>query len=614
VQGFLIPLLQGLIALFVISGLGRLALRFSGIRNLSWYWNLAFTALAGQALASLFVQAVLLAGVGSAVNLRLLAWLLVGLATAGHLFASRTGAGKILTELFQANKIATAILLLAVLTNLVVALAPSTKIDELYYHMLTPKRIVEDGGLQFYLLPIESTVVPHMDYQITLSVAHAWGAPDAGNILSWGYSVVLFVFVIGYLLEESRNRCLSILCAALCSVGMYATVWHTTGGAHSLGDLATVVALAGVLRPHSLLRAVGPYGYTLLLTTAAALAASTKLSLLPLALFTSVLIVNKAARGQVSDQRLFQVTGLALLPWIVIHVPLMVWTYVASGSFWGPVLANVFGRSVFPAEFLRYADELQAFNLRAIVLMSKYAVMGISPALFVSIPWVLWTALRGFKTSRLVFGLFFLQAGLVVWKFRFDFRFLGGLEYVLIIAAVLSLTNPESTLESSEAWKLLGNRLVRSTHWILLIAAVPWLGLQIYYARPFAEVVTGLMPRNRFMERYVALHSDFEVLDGMLPKDAVLYLAGGRWPSFYAPRPMVLTPLDLHGRAPIYRLALSSQPDEEWVDAHPVLKCGQIVYANEHAVIETYRTPGQLPSIGAIKVQSCQVLPASSGR
>ena len=288
-QLFVMPLCKGLLAVLAISGVGRLALWPIADARLTWYWNLAFIMLTGQAAVNILVQAVLLTGGGSAHSLRLLAWALLGVATAGHFFAPHTRSPAPLVETVRENKLAIAILVSAWLTNLVVALAPSTKIDELYYHMLLPKRVVQDGALRFYLLPLEQAILPQMHFQMTLSIAHAAGAPDAGNVLSWAYSVVLGLFVAGFLMEATdrfrpgnSKGGLAILCAALCTVGLYATVWHTTGGAHALGDLATTVAVAGILWPETLMPAIAPDRYTLLLVTAAGIAASTKLSLWPL--------------------------------------------------------------------------------------------------------------------------------------------------------------------------------------------------------------------------------------------------------------------------------------------------------------------------------------------
>ena len=72
----------------------------------------------------------------------------------------------------------------------VVAIVPSSKIDELYYHMLLPARIVADHGLRFYRLPIESAILPHMTYQIFAAPLHALGFPDAPNVVSWLLSLM----------------------------------------------------------------------------------------------------------------------------------------------------------------------------------------------------------------------------------------------------------------------------------------------------------------------------------------------------------------------------------------------------------------------------------------
>jgi hypothetical protein len=48
-----------------------------------------------------------------------------------------------------------AIVAAVVTLNLIITIAPSTKIDELHYHMLLPKRVLEDGRLYLYRQPYE---------------------------------------------------------------------------------------------------------------------------------------------------------------------------------------------------------------------------------------------------------------------------------------------------------------------------------------------------------------------------------------------------------------------------------------------------------------------------
>ena len=179
-------------------------------------------------------------------------------------------------RLFRTNNFLKLLLPIIWLTNLTVALAPSSKIDEVFYHMLVPKRIAADGTMNFYRLPIEAAIIPQMQYQISLSPAYALGAPESGNVLSLSYSIVLGLFIIGLIRDITGNEPLALLGGLGCVVGAYQTVWHTTEGAAAIGELALVVALCGVVWPRCLMPTVNPLQYGLLVATSASLAASTK--------------------------------------------------------------------------------------------------------------------------------------------------------------------------------------------------------------------------------------------------------------------------------------------------------------------------------------------------
>ena len=57
------------------------------------------------------------------------------------------------------------------------SIIPSSKIDELNYHMFTPLRIVSDQALIYYQFPWPASIWPHMHYQIL-------GAPFYSDWLS----------------------------------------------------------------------------------------------------------------------------------------------------------------------------------------------------------------------------------------------------------------------------------------------------------------------------------------------------------------------------------------------------------------------------------------------
>ena len=52
--------------------------------------------------------------------------------------------------------------------------------------MLLPIRLITEKGLNFYSLPWEGAIWPHMQYQFTGAPFYAIGLPDSLNIISLG--------------------------------------------------------------------------------------------------------------------------------------------------------------------------------------------------------------------------------------------------------------------------------------------------------------------------------------------------------------------------------------------------------------------------------------------
>jgi len=574
---------------------------------LPWHWHLAFVALLGQATLNFLVQLLLISGASSIVRLKILGLLIIGVGIAGHALARKNPACQLRVRQFHDNNLLKILLVLIWLTNLAVALAPSSKIDDVFYHMIVPKRIAAEGTMKFYRLPIEAAIVPQMQYQISLSPAYALGAPEAGNVLSLSYSIILGLFIVGFIQEATRSDSLALLGGLGCVVGAYHTVWHTTEGPTAIGDLALVVAACGVLWPQQLLRRTTPLRYGVLVTTAASLAASTKISLIPLCLIVSLLAAWRCHRhGDASSRQPIRM-GVLLLPWILMHLPLMAWTYRESGSFWGPVMANVIRPSIFPAEILRILDQTRIINQVKFLSNLRFAAAQLSPLIFVGIGLIVWTTFRGCRTAAIVLSLLIFQAILIWWKLPYDFRFLGGLLYIPLIAVALSLARRKTRELHSANLTAVAERTVDLRNWIAVTTVLPWLLFQMYYASPFAEAVVGISTRTQFRNRFVALSQDYDVLNRILPDDAVLYIANGRVSLFDAPRPVVLTPLDLRQKTSIYRLTVSPIPDQETVDGRSLLNCSDLVYSNNHALVQVYRFGAKRPEIGMVMVRKCRI-------
>ena len=145
--------------------------------------------------------------------------------------------------------------------NLLAAVVPSNKIDELYYHMLLPARVVADHGLAVYRAPIEAAVLPQMAYPFFAAPLHALGYPDAPNVVSWMLSLMLVWLGWALLRQRGIAEPVAYCLVAALLVGAYPVVFHVTGGSHAFGDLSlatAVVALVvadqapGRLRPRAL--------------------------------------------------------------------------------------------------------------------------------------------------------------------------------------------------------------------------------------------------------------------------------------------------------------------------------------------------------------------------
>jgi len=609
----LINLAAGAILVFAVLGIGKLAMRLLNLLTLPWYWNLAFIAIVGQAGVNLLVQALLLSGASSGHRLRIVGWFAIALGLCGHLLKRKKGLRDPQPLGFRGNHFLKSLLILVWLTNLAVALAPSSKIDELFYDMLIPKRIAADGALNYYRLPIEAAIVPQTQFQISLSSAYALGAPEAGNLLSLSYSIVLGLFIIGFIQDATGSSSLALLGGLGCAAGAYPTIWHTTEGASAIGELALLVSLCGVLWPRKLIETAGPIAYGFLVVTAASLAASTKISLWPLCAVISLLACWQIYRGKYG-LKMPAIIGAPLLPWLVMQLPLMVWTFHQSGSFWGPVMANVLRPSIFPPEMLAVLESMRRVNQTNIFLNLRYAAVELSPLIFAGAGLLVLNALRlrGRDKTALILGLLLCQIALIGWLLPYDFRFLGGLLYLPLIASMLMMKNTQDN-GLGPPLSPFGQRVVGLRNWIAVLCIVPWLAFQMYFARPFARQTLGLEGRGQFLERFVPLTRDFEVLDRTLPSDAVLYVGYGRIANFYAPRPVVLTPLDLRQSHSIYRLALKDLPDTEAFEPGSVLNCDQPVYENDQAVVEAYRQPGRANKIGKVIVRGCRIQLAVEG-
>jgi hypothetical protein len=447
--------------------------------------------------------------------------------------------------------------------------------------MLIPGRIVVDGALRFYREPWLGAIGPHMVYQISAAPTHAIGYPDATNVVSWALSATLLWFAWKVIRANANTAPWTAFCVASLGVGLYTAVWHVTGGAHAMGDLALAAAVVAYSLRERLLAALPLPIFGAMLSIFLLCAATSKVTLVPLSGILLCVGVWPLLK-RVSVPVRLRIALAVVIPWIVFYCPIAWWTWRHSGSPFGPILAAAFESPVYSSSWVQDTFQVEKDTGRLPLFMVRNAALGYSPLIWLgAIGAILAPDLA--RSRRLILGcLLTLQCILIYWFLPYDVRYLS-LHYGLFI--VFASLGPQAIQE-----RLTSARVMLVACAVLLF---PWLGIQFYYAKQFFLVSTGL-EKDSFYKRYVALYSDYVELDRRLSADTVLLASTFRLSAVYSPRPIFFDPADLPPGKPIALLILQG------VDGH---KLGEQIYENPLAVIRTYRTPGRAPLVASIKVK-----------
>lgn len=471
--------------------------------------------------------------------------------------------------------------------NLLAAVVPSSKIDELYYHMLLPARVVADQGLAIYRAPIESAVLPQMTYAFFATPLHALGYPDAPNIVSWLLSLLLVWLGWTVLRQHRIADPLAYCLVAALLVGAYPMVFHVTGGSHAFGDLSLATAVVALVLADRLLAACGPARFAFMVSLLAWSAASTKVSLLPVSGAVAMLAIFFASRAPGAGSAWIRILAAAVVPWLVLSTPLMIWTYIHTGSPFGPLLAGLFGESLFrPEVFADFAEVARAANRSPLGAVLIDNLAGYSPLVWLGAAGALISSATPLTVRRWGAALLLGQFVVIAWLLPYHARFLGGLPYGLAICFALYLPS-----------RLVARRRVAAL--FVAIGVVPWMLGQALYTQQFAAMAFGLEDRSAFARRYVAFFDDFLKLDRLLPANAVLLATDSRPPAVYAPRPMVFDLADVPPDREIYVFSVGLPNASDYPAPYAL---GQEIYANPAARQSVYRRFWARPETGDLHV------------
>lgn len=569
-------LAAGLLGLMALYGLGRTFLALTRVR-LPRPWETALALVSGVlALASLSLCLSLFeGGIGAAL---LPAWLAAACGGIAWSLPRVASAWRRRTRLGSFERAGAIAWVTAAAVCLLIALAPSTKIDELYYHMLVPSRAVSDGVLRYYAAPWESAVTPQMCYQLAAIAPHAAGFPDAPNVVSWGLAICLSSIVWWEIRRLRRRRWLSTWIPAAMWVGLYPAVWWVTGGPGAFGDLSVTGAILVLGFRRRFVRYTGGPGHVLVVAVLATAAAGAKISNAPLAA-AAVIAAAFLAFRQGDTRSRAAVLGAALLPGLLFVVPLAAWAFMTSGSPLGPVFAGWFGPSLFgPGEMSQIRRETIAANTPSLGLFVRNLLASWSPPVILGSIVPVFAAFAGNRLARIVSVALLLQVLVIGVLLQPDPRFLSGIPYAGLVASAVLLAKSESI-----------GHVVDRFRWVAALVVLPFLGLLVFYSVQFLRPSLELQSKESFLQEKTAFRDDFVRLDRVLPRDGVLFITRSRADSVYAPRPVIYDLRDWPANRSVFLYDATGQ-DEPRVPAGT--RAGQLVYENPAAIGMVFRTPG----------------------
>ncbi|MHC4202703.1 MAG: hypothetical protein ACYSU0_22150, partial [Planctomycetota bacterium] len=524
-------LLCGLATFVSLVGVGTGLLRLLGIR-LPSPWHVVAGALLGIQANGLLVFA---AGAGGYASRPVLVSIWVVLLAVGIPCAVLFARGLIPEGASPPRGWATLPVALAIcglVLGLLVAMAPSTRHDELFYHMLVPRRIVEDGALVVYRLPWQAAILFHLTYQTGQAPLHALGLPDAANVVSWCLALTEVWFFWFVLVRHTKSARWAYLWSPALAVGMYPIVLDVCSGPHAMGDLAIMAAFVALAAREGIARDVPRRDYLVMMSLFALAMVSAKVIYVPLAVAMMAWALLVSLREEATRSRSIAAAAIACVPWLVFLAPVLAWTWWASGAPFGPLGADLFGETLFGGWAAPLIESSRAGGQVGAPHLLKYLAMYHCPLVWLGLGMFVLPSLE--TRERLAAGgLLVLQVALIFFCLPHDARFLGGLPFGM--ALVFAVHVPESARQvARKTWPPL----------LVSLVVVPWLAVQGWYALQFVPVATGFESREAFCRDKVALYRDYEELGRDLPTGAGLYFAGRADSAAYAPRPVYFHPAD----------------------------------------------------------------------
>ncbi|WP_141266832.1 hypothetical protein [Thermodesulfovibrio sp. Kuro-1] len=477
------------------------------------------------------------------------------------------------------------LLIFVFISSFLISLTPLSKHDELYYHAVLPGRVVLDNGINFYRYPIEAAVLPHMLFHFSIVPLFNVGFPNASNLYAYFFSILLFYLFYEKLKEKTWGKIdkkYIFLLTLLTLIGMHHLVFHTTLGGHAFNEFCMFSLLCMILNREKIGDEKVYYFYIGVLSTGVV---GSKISYAPVI----IVILIYFTISIIKSGRLSSLVYM-YIPFLIFLLPIIVFTYVKSGSPFGPFFIEFFGSKIYTIDEVKNFIFNYSIKLPYLNLEFSYFIKSIlfDYSILVVLSLILFL-FAGFKMNKIIWLLSILMLIAIYVKLPHDIRFWGGFLYCFVILNINYMTKNLNVLEIFKS--KITYKIVKS--YILFFLFVIFVYSLNFYNFYFTD------DKKKWMFENIGLYEEYLKIDKLVDSDSVILLLGTRGNGAYSPRLIVYDwkDLELHKEKTKYLLYVGNTGElENRFRDYNLIK----IYENNSAMITSYRTPFKSKDIGQL--------------
>ena len=566
----LLSLISGLIAIFGFIYAGELIKKNVNL-EIEKYWEITVNLILGIFTFSISVQFLSFIRLNNNFSFSILCLFLFILGLK-KIFQTKFNPPKI-----NKNSFFPVVLLIAIfLIRIIISITPTTKIDELHYHMLLPLRLISESGLNYYSFPWEGAIWPHMQYQFIGAPFYALGIPDSLNVISILVFIIFLKTLFDLINNQINNKELTLWCLVIVSCGLHSLIDLPTNASNSLMLVSSTSSLLILCDTEKYIPSKNLKSFSLIFGLLSLGLISSKVSMIPICIIQVILFL-RLIKINWGTNSIYKSLFYFLLPFLIFYLPILSYSWIKSGSPFGPLFSSIFVSNLSSDPLIRLASG-EIGNKYSFVFFAFLALTKWSPLIWISI---LLTAHKEIKlkTKLIFFTIFTIQSFLFFIVLPNSPRYFGGIQYVGVIIIFI---------------ELLPNLLKRFRTLILsifLFSSVPWLLLDIYYSYPL--ISKAFFQSEKFKKDYIPFYEDFLILDNLLDRNSEIIVIGTRINSFHSPRKII------HFKK---NISLLNQIDNEEKTKYLFLvgekkvrnlDLGKLIYSNNQSNQYCFRVPNK---------------------